>query len=100
MDERLKLRRQHHVHEYERKEEREAEVITRATKLFRSSGQSRGISRIDLYLLRKLIHLLDDCGLRATRPDVGQQHHLPLSIQAIDRRRTRPLVDAHQVVET
>src|SRR5262249_45658534 len=84
VNERFKLSSQYHVHEDEREYERQHEVISCASKLFRSSRQTGSVLRIKIHLFHKVVHLLKNRSLRSTRFHVGQQRDLSLSIQTID----------------
>src|SRR6185369_3992838 len=86
-------------HEDERQNEREREVITGASELLRTARETGRITRRDAYLFRKLVHLLDHCGLRTTGTHVSEERHLSLPVQTVDRRRSGSFFNLHQVVE-
>src|SRR6266446_346179 len=100
MDERLKLRRQYHVHKDKRKHESQNEVVAGAAEFFRTTSKAAGISGLHLFLLHILVHFADYSRLRAARFDITHQGHLALPVQAIDCRWSSSRFDVHQIVET
>jgi hypothetical protein len=99
MQEGLELRRQHHIHEDEGQRYGHDEVVRRASQLFALSHADAGVSRIHVQVLREVVQLGQNVGLRPARQQVGADGHLTLPVEAIDARRRGSRLDADHLIQ-
>ena len=99
VDERLELRRQHHVHEDERQRERDAEVIGGPAQFARLAAGDERISRLHVERTERLLDYGLAVRLRSARRRIGADRDLPLAVQTLDRCRSCALVERDQVAK-
>ena len=99
MQPRFELRRENQIHEDERQQEREDEVLCRAPELARASGEAAAVLAARPHLRELGLNRLLDGRLRRGRQQIAEHRDLSLPREPADVRRRRRRREVGHVVE-
>ena len=96
---RFELGGQNEIHEHQRQQEREHEILRRASELTRSAGESTGVLGAAVHLAELRENGILNLRLRRGRQQVAEHSHLTLPRKPVDVRRCGARLKIGDVVE-